>query len=243
MQVKDKVLMDRAGLFANGPITIAALGDSITHGAFEADVYDYENTYWNLLRKKIQAAYPYVPVNVINAGIGGYKASNSYMRMDKQVLAHEPDLVIVCFGLNDVQNEKAEYLHYLRIIFEKILAKGIDCIFLTPNMLCTYVADDVAPEHVTIAERLSKIQNSGRMDEYMQAAVALANELGVTVCDCYSDWKEWSKTQDTTMLLANRVNHPSREMHAYFADKLYETIFSQEEKSNVKVDDSMYYGE
>ena len=242
MRIKEKVLMDRQGLFTHGPITIAALGDSITHGAFEADVYDYENVYWNVLRRKIQAAYPYIPVNVINAGLGGYKASNSYMRMDRQVLLHEPDLVIVCFGLNDVQNELETYLKYLRIIFEKIKNQGADCIFMTPNMLCTRVADDVAPEHLNIAKRLAEIQNSGRMDLYMQSAVALAKEMDVTVCDCYSEWKKWSKTQDITLLLANRVNHPSREMHAFFAEKLYQTIFGNTQTNCVK-DDAMYNGE
>ena len=242
MRIKEKVLMDRQGLFTHGPITIAALGDSITHGAFEADVYDYENVYWNVLRRKIQAAYPYIPVNVINAGLGGYKASNSYMRMDRQVLLHEPDLVIVCFGLNDVQNELETYLKYLRIIFEKIKNQGADCIFMTPNMLCTRVADDVAPEHLNIAKRLAEIQNSGRMDLYMQSAVALAKEMDVTVCDCYSEWKKWSETQDITLLLANRVNHPSREMHAFFAEKLYQTIFGNTQTNCVK-DDAMYNGE
>lgn len=242
MHISEKVFMTRAELAQNGPITIVALGDSVTHGAFEADVYDYENAYWNILRKKIQAAYPYVPVNVINAGIGGYKASNSHERVDKQVLAHNPDLVIVCFGLNDVQNDLETYLSSLKIIFEKIKGNNVDCIFLTPNMLCTHVADDVAPQHIAIAERLAAIQNSGRMDVFMQSAMALAKDMGVSVCDCYSIWKEWSKTQDITLLLANRVNHPSREMHAFFAQKLYETIFSDEQKQSAK-DDGMFYGE
>ena len=56
-------------------------------------------------------------------------------------------------------------------------------------------------------------------------AVALAKEMGVTVCDCYSQWKELAKTQDTTMLLANRINHPTREMHELFAESLFRTIF------------------
>ena len=243
MHIYEKVFMDRAGLAANGPITIVAFGDSITHGAFEADVYDYENTYWNILKKKIQKQYPYIPVNVINAGIGGYKASNSYMRIDKHVLKHEPDLIIVCFGLNDVQNDLETYLHCLKIIFEKIQKKGIDCIFMTPNMLCTRVVEDVAPEHVKIAERLAEIQNSGRMDRYMQAAIRLCEEMGVTVCDCYSIWKQWSQTQDITMPLANRVNHPSREMHAFFADRLYETIFGQQPIGSASKDDGMFYGD
>jgi len=61
----------------------------------------------------------------------------------------------------------------------------------------------------------------------MQAAVKLATEMGVQVCDCYAKWKELSKTQDTTMLLANRINHPIKEMHALFADSLCEMILGE----------------
>ena len=49
---------------------------------------------------------------------------------------------------------------------------------------------------------------------------------GVSVCDCYGYWKELSKTEDVTQLLANRINHPTKEMHKLFADMLYEVIMS-----------------
>ena len=72
------------------------------------------------------------------------------------------------------------------------------------------------------------MQNSGRMDLYMKSAVNLANEMGVTVCDCYAKWKKLSETEDITMLLANRINHPTKEMHKLFAESLYEIIFAEE---------------
>ena len=56
----------------------------------------------------------------------------------------------------------------------------------------------------------------------------LAKELNIPVCDCYGKWKEISKTQDTTMLLANRINHPVTEMHELFANGLMEIIFDEE---------------
>lgn len=40
-------------------------------------------------------------------------------RMDKQVLSHNPDLIIVCFGLNDVNGTLEEYLDSLEEIFVK----------------------------------------------------------------------------------------------------------------------------
>ena len=71
MKILEKLLMDQSGLIENGPITIAAFGDSVTHGAVGPGEINYETVYWNRLRKKINDVRNYVPVNVINAGIGG----------------------------------------------------------------------------------------------------------------------------------------------------------------------------
>ena len=228
MKIKEKINMDLDGLIENGPITIVAFGDSVTHGAVAPGEIDYEGVYWNRLRKKILEKRNYVPVNVINAGIGGITASRSIQRLDKQVLAHNPDLVIVCFGLNDVNNDLDKFLNSLRQIFTKIDSNGVDVIFMTPNMLNTYVAEDTPLEHLEYAKVTAKMQNDGKMDLYMEKAIELAKELNIPVCDCYGKWKEISKTQDTTMLLANRINHPVTEMHELFANGLMEIIFDEE---------------
>ena len=47
---------------------------------------------------------------MICASIGGTMAKDALPRVDKQVLSHDPDLVIVCFGLNDVNGTLEEYL-------------------------------------------------------------------------------------------------------------------------------------
>lgn len=228
MRVRDKINMDLNGLIENGPITIVAFGDSVTHGAVAAGEINYETVYWNRLRQKLNQFRNYIPVNVINAGIGGITAKNSLERMDSQVLTHNPDLVIVCFGLNDVNFPLEDYLSALRVIFERCLEREIETIFMTPNMLNTYVAEGTNKVHWDYAHVTAEMQNSGKMDLYMDSACALAKELGVAVCDCYKKWKELSKTRDTTMLLANFINHPTKEMHELFAESLYEMILGEE---------------
>ena len=227
MRIKDKIQMTLSELEAHGPITIVAFGDSVTHGAVAGGEMNYDTVYWNRLRLKLQEAHDYVPVNVINAGIGGITAKDSVERMEKQVFAHSPDLVIICFGLNDVNGPLEDYLDSLRAMFARCIERGVDAIFMTPNMLNTYVAEDADPNFRDYAVITAGYQNDGRMDRYMAAAVALANEMGVPVCDCYAKWKELSRTQDTTMLLANRINHPTKEMHALFADSLCEMILGK----------------
>ena len=240
MHIKDKIKLERAGLEKEGPITIVAFGDSVTHGALQIGEINYETVYWNLLRKKILSVRDYVPVNVINAGIGGVCAKTSLKRIDKQVLKHEPDLIIVCFGLNDVNGSLEDYLYPLKEIFEKCISSGSDVIFMTPNMLNTYVAADTKAEHIDYAAITAEYQNSGKMDMFIESAVKLAKKMNVIVCDCYSVWKDLSKTKDTTMMLANRINHPTKEMHELFADMLFKIIFDDSDRIMSKFDSTMY---
>lgn len=238
MKVIDKLYMDKQGLETYGPINIVIFGDSVSHGSLNGYI-DYENVYWNLLKKKLNALRDYIPVNMINASIGGTTAKRSLPRLESQVLKHEPDLVIVAFGLNDINGELDEYLESLKTIFKKCTDDGRDVIFMTPNMLNTRVADDAPAQYITYAAKTAQMQNEGRMDRYIYAAIALANEMNVTVCDCYSKWKEISKTQDVTLLLANRINHPTSEMHHLFADSLYDIIVNGRSDSSAS-DDTMF---
>lgn len=224
MKIREKINLDYQGLKEHGPITVVAFGDSVTHGAVGADEIDYESVYHHRLAKMISDVRNYVPVNVINAGIGGITAKGSLSRMEKQVFAHDPDLVIVAFGLNDVNGSLEDYLSSLRAIFSACVERDIETVFLTPNMLNTYVAEDTYPANRDYAKKTADMQNSGRMDEYMGAAAALAKEMGVKVADCYAVWRERSRTEDTTLLLANRINHPTREMHQLFADEIFKII-------------------
>jgi len=241
MKIKDKLYFNRNGLLEHGPITIVAFGDSVTHGYLASDEPNYETVYWNRLRQKLNALHSYIPVNVINAGIGGDTAKNALSRLDSQVLKHEPDLVIVCFGLNDINNPLEEYLSALRTIFDRCCASGTEVIFMTPNMLNTYVSDDTAPQYLSYAAKTAAFQvEGGRMDQYMTQALALAKSMGVSVCDCYSKWKELSKTEDITLLLANRINHPTAQMHELFADMLFETIMGNSLSSKENTGSGMY---
>lgn len=239
MKIKDKIYMNLEQLTKEGPITIVAFGDSVTHGALIGEI-NYETVYWNLLKKKLNAFRSDIPVNVINAGISGITAKASLERLDKQVLAHNPDLVIVCFGLNDINGTLKEYTESLGYIFDKCTAAGAEVVFMTPNMLNTYVAEDTPKEYLEYAAITAEYQNSGKMDMYISTAIEVAKEKNVMVCDCYSKWKKISETEDTTMLLCNRINHPTREMHKLFADSLYDILMENAAKPTVASESTMY---
>ena len=224
MTVYEKLMLDRAGLEKHGAINIVVFGDSISHAAFN-DYMDFEKVYWNVLKKKLHAIRNYVPINMICSAIGGVTAKGSLHRLQKQVLAFPADLVIVAFGLNDVNGTLEDYLNSLKEIFTKCRERDLDVIFMTENMMNTYVAEGTPERFLEYAAKTARMQNEGRVDEFFAAATALARSMNVTVCDCYAKWKALAEEGvDTTLLLANRINHPTEEMHELFADALFEII-------------------
>ena len=55
----------------------------------------------------------------------------------------------------------------------------------------------------------------------------IAAEYKIPVCDVYAKWKKMeSYGTDTTLLLGQGLNHPTREMHHLFAYSILETMFS-----------------
>ena len=239
-RIQYKINMDRFELMEHGPINILFFGDSITVGGFEGDVADRDAAFPARLVRKIRDMRDAVPINLLNYGVGGFMAYESLPRFLSQALPIEPTLMIICFGLNDINDTKEKFLRSLRTMFAACKEKDIDVIYMTPNMMNTYVAEGTAERHLSYAAKTARVQTDGTMDDYIYSAIELAKEMDVTVCDCYSKWKELSKTVDTTLLLANRINHPTREMHQLFADSLFETIFGTEAIEVVGSNGTMY---
>ena len=167
-------------------------------------------------------------INIINAGIRGTAASFGVERLHRDVISKSPDLCVVCFGLNDVSGlEKGLqlYIDSLSAIFEKLKAFGCEVIFMTPNMINTYVNPNVLERYIEFSGKSMKWQNDGMMDKYMETAIAVAKKYDVPVCDVYSKWKKLhDHGVDTDLLLAEGVNHPIREMHELFASSLLDTM-------------------
>ena len=76
-----------------------------------------------------------------------------------------------------------------------------------------------------MAEHFAATMKDGVLDAYIDAAKAIAEKCGVPVVDCYAKWKAMEGAGvNTTELLANKLNHPTREMHWMFAWMLVEQI-------------------
>ena len=239
MKIIEKMKAKAKDNFNREGVTIAFLGDSVTQGCFEIykteddrieTVFDKKASYEMGVFDILCTLFPSVTVNIINAGISGDCAPRGLRRVEKDVLRHEPDLVLVCYGLNDcslAENSIQKYTDSLRPIFEKIKESGSELIFMTPNMMNTYVSAALKdPDFVKVAEESATKQNSGRFDAHIDAARELCREMEVPVCDCYAIWKKLAASGvDTTALLSNKINHPTREMNKMFAYEIVKTMF------------------
>lgn len=169
----------------------------------------------------------------MNYGVSGDTAEMGLERVE-EMLSHRPDLAVVCFGLNDSaagMSGLAGYRTALRAIFEKL--RGLDILFMTPNRMADRVYEFPADAGMRrIMEEVSGLQKDGVMDAYMDCARSLCAQENVPVCDCYALWSALQKNGvDTAGLLANQINHPTKEMHWAFAFKLCEAFFTADDQA------------
>lgn len=224
--------------FGNRSPVIAFLGDSVTQGCFEIyrdgellrTVFDSDNGYVEKTKQILRMMFPETSVSVINAGINGGSAKNGLERLQRDVLCHDPDLVVVCFGLNDCNDdsvEAADYKAALKAIFAQVHAAGKEVIFMTPNRMNAYVGHTVTDDYAKhLGELFATRQNNGYFDAFIEAAREACAEEQVPVCDCYRYWCSMdAQGVDTTALLSNGLNHPTRDMHSLFAWELVRTMF------------------
>lgn len=238
MKIIEKISAKEKDNRGASPVTVAFIGDSVTHGCFDCyfdergiqTYFDAASAYATRFGEIMRLLYPSAQINVVNSGVSGDNARGGNARFERDVAKYSPDLVVVSFGLNDACSGEGyieTYLKNLGEIFDKTAALGAECIFLTENFMCSKVSchlpDGRAKE---FAAKLCEIQNSGRLKRFFDAGKELAKVRGVKICDVYSAWEKLNAGGvDTTDLLANKYNHPIEKLHYYTAIKLIETIF------------------
>lgn len=82
-----------------GEICVAAIGGSITAGGLQTK--DPKNRYISQIAEWFTRNFPKAKVRFVNAGIGGTNSLYGAMRVQRDVLAKNPDLVIVEYAVND----------------------------------------------------------------------------------------------------------------------------------------------
>lgn len=104
------------------PLRIVCLGDSITDG----------HTYPLMVQAALREAGKPVPV-MINAGIAGDYAGGMLQRLECDVFARDPDIVLLLSGVNDwaYKQKLPDYLANMTAIIDRVTAKKIKLVLLT----------------------------------------------------------------------------------------------------------------
>lgn len=214
---------------------IAFFGDSVTEGIFELLlsrdgksydlVRDGAHVYPTVLGDLIRAKHPEMPLEIMNFGISGNNSGHGVSRVG-DVIGAAPDACVVCFGLNDLSMRDPDtYGQNMEEICRALTGAGIRTYLLTPNRVCSYVLPGMPHLFRTVAEKLAECQNDGTFDRYLHRACETAQRYGIPVADAYAEWTKLENYGiDTTALLANGLNHPTRAMHRLFADLLLDVM-------------------
>ncbi len=96
--------------------TIVALGDSLTEGVGASSP---EKNYIGILNARLG-------INIINKGVAGNTTPDALLRLDSDVIALKPDIVIILLGGNDYLKKipQHETFNNLEVLIKKIQSHG-----------------------------------------------------------------------------------------------------------------------
>jgi lysophospholipase L1-like esterase len=157
---------------------IVFLGDSITAAGVG------KTGYVTLIKNKLAEKHPDLGIEVIGAGISGNKVPDLQRRLDKDVLAKKPTLVVIYIGINDVWHSemnppkgtpKDKYEAGLKEIIGKIQAAGARVVLCTPTVIGEKKANKL----------------DAQLDEYADVSRKVAKETGATLCDLRKTFRDY----------------------------------------------------
>lgn len=150
------------------PPRIVFLGDSITQAGAGP------HGYVTLAGKALAEATP--GTEVIGAGVGGNRVPDLLARVDRDVIARKPDVVVIYIGINDVWHSqngrgtpKGEYEKGLETLVEKIRGAGAKVVLCTPTVIGekkagTNKLDAMLDEYAGITRGVAEKAKTGLID-------------------------------------------------------------------------------
>jgi lysophospholipase L1-like esterase len=146
-------------------------GDSITQAGVNP------GGYITRIRDSLQKNGAKDKFELIGAGIGGNKVYDLYLRMDEDVLAKNPDVVVIYVGVNDVWHKASygtgtdpdKFQKFYEAILKKLKERNIRVIVCTPAV---------------IGEKTDfSNQQDGDMNQYSQIIRNIAAKQNLPLCD------------------------------------------------------------
>lgn len=219
-----------AALSAAGePVRIVAFGDSTT--APRLNLVPYAT----LLEEELTRCA--APVKVINAGVRGDTTAAAALRLDRDVLAHDPALVIIQFGINDSAIDVwktppatgprvplDQFRENLRHFIKTLKDRGASVILMTPNPLAWTPALQKQYGRLPYDPQDPAGFNAPLV-AYTEAVRELAAAMQVPLVDVARAHAEHAR-HSTEPLLLDGI-HPNGEGHKLVARLLIELVTMQ----------------
>jgi len=135
-------------------LKILALGSSSTYGTGASGA---EFSYPSRLERELRALLPKAVVKVLNRGIGGEDARQMLPRLDRDLAAEKPDLVLWQVGTNALLGEAGveQQAPLIRDGLRRIRAAGADAILIDPQYAPYVLRDPDARPMVALLARIA----------------------------------------------------------------------------------------
>ncbi len=211
------------------PVLIVAFGDSVTQGCMEHSRLAPESVYHHLLQRELERFFPATTFSTLNAGVSGGNAAQGLERLQSDVIRHQPDLVLVAFGLNDSGlgvDKIPSFTSALQDTISDIRAgTDADILLLTPPFMASRRNGRIHPEHEALADTIIQTQLGGTLAHYAQSIRDLGEKLALPVADIYTEWVRLHKSGvDTTLWICNGLNHPDERGHRLAATLIFQKM-------------------
>lgn len=198
---------------------IVFFGDSITQAGVGPSGFITK------MQKMLQDKGTASQYELIGAGIGGNKVYDLYLRMDEDVLAKNPDVVVIWVGVNDVWHKAMfgtgtdadKFEKFYTAIIKKLQAKNIQVILCTP---------------ATIGEKTDySNQQDGDLNNYSNIIRKLAKANNCKLIDLRKDFHEYNvknnpDNKESGILTTDRV-HLNDKGNTFVAERMMETLIGK----------------
>lgn len=174
------------------PLRVIFFGDSITEAGVEPGGYITQ----------LRGMLPPDKFDLIGAGIGGNKVYDLYLRLEKDVLARRPDVVVVFVGVNDVWHKRTmgtgtdpdKFTAFYETLVSRMQEKGIRVILATPALIgektdCTNDLDGELNHYAQLIRDLAAAHKCRLVDlrreflKHLESANAANAEKGILTED------------------------------------------------------------
>jgi lysophospholipase L1-like esterase len=201
---------------ANKKKRIVFFGDSITAAGAKPGGYILKLDSMLALQGKAEQ------YELVGAGVSGNKVYDLYLRMEEDVLAKEPDMVVIYIGVNDVWHKRTsgtgtdadKFEKFYQAIINKLKAKNITVILCTP---------------ATIGEK-TDFSNplDGDLNEYSKIIRNIAQKNSLSVVDLRKAFLDYdlknnpdNKTKD---ILTSDGVHLNAKGNQFVADEMWKVL-------------------